>query len=173
MYLNNIVFESNIMESFKAIQEININRLEANNNYVLNEDEKAILESAAKTKNGITAYAQAILFALENVEYDLNVELIYPSEARKQNPATLALSNKLILTPNPTNNLLNISFNFNEEIINQLEIVNVLGEQVFVKNNITNSTININVADLNSGIYFVNMLNNNGSIIATEKLIKN
>jgi len=73
--------------------------------------------------------------------------------------------NKFVIYPNPCNRNFNIKTNFQNYDIN---IYNIIGKKVFssIKNN---QNINININNLESGVYFVeiNYLNNN----LTQKLI--
>ena len=77
------------------------------------------------------------------------------------------IKNTISLFPNPATMVLNIS---NMEGIDQIEILNVLGEKMRTFSTIENS-IAINVSNLPNGIYFVSMLHDNSAIV-TRKFIK-
>jgi len=62
--------------------------------------------------------------------------------------------------PNPMENRLTIS---NSENIQRIEIVNVVGRKVIVVENESMSTIKINTADIESGIYLLNLYSKDGS----------
>ena len=66
--------------------------------------------------------------------------------------------------PNPATTVLNV----NAEGFNTIEIVNLLGQTVYTAN--TTSNMQINVSELNNGVYFVRMNGENGT--ATQKFIK-
>ena len=66
--------------------------------------------------------------------------------------------------PNPATTVLNV----NAEGYNTLEIVNLLGQTVYTAN--ATSNMQINVSNLNNGVYFVRMNGENGT--ATQKFIK-
>ena len=66
--------------------------------------------------------------------------------------------------PNPATTVLNV----NAEGYNTLEIVNLLGQTVYTAN--ATSNMQINVSNLNNGVYFVRMNGENGT--ATQRFIK-
>ena len=74
------------------------------------------------------------------------------------------------LYPNPTSQMLNISSNIN---FNGLQVVDLQGRIVYNQTigNLSSST-RINISELNAGIYFVKISNNQG-VISTQRFIKN
>lgn len=76
------------------------------------------------------------------------------------------LSNKLIISPNPASDFLNINFKI-EENINSIRISDLTGK-VILKTNESNTSINI--GHLQTGFYFVTVSTENG--ITTRKFIK-
>src|SRR5574344_25009 len=74
-------------------------------------------------------------------------------------------TSQVAVLPNPATNVLNVPADGYKTI----EIVNLLGQVVY-SNNVTEATMQINVRDLNKGIYFVRLANENG--VATQKFIK-
>lgn len=73
-------------------------------------------------------------------------------------------STSFSIFPNPATTVLNV----NAEGYNTLEIVNLLGQTVYTAN--ATSNMQINVSNLNNGVYFVRMNGENGT--ATQKFIK-
>jgi len=75
---------------------------------------------------------------------------------------------KMLLTPNPTENYVKISTNYNNS---KILIVNSLGQMV---NSfpISENEITISVEDFPAGVYYVNLLDEKKNIISTEKLVK-
>ncbi len=75
------------------------------------------------------------------------------------------------LAPNPAQE--NVNIKFNNEVIGQTKIVitNTLGQLVFENNNVDSklSNLNINTSNLNKGVYFVSVIQNNKTI--TKKLV--
>lgn len=69
------------------------------------------------------------------------------------------------VSPNPATSVLNVSANGFKTV----EVVNFLGQVVY-SNNVNGNTVQINVSDLNNGVYFVRLSNENS--IVTKKFIK-
>lgn len=74
------------------------------------------------------------------------------------------IESKIFITPNPAYNFVRISGN-NVKEVNIYNSLGVLVDRFEVENN----TINIDVEDYNSGIYFVNIQTENGSV--TKKIV--
>lgn len=80
-----------------------------------------------------------------------------------------AVSTQIIkLYPNPANDQITIK---GEEVINSYHVFTLRGELVLANQNIAVSRINLSIADLQSGIYFVQTQSNNG-VRTITKLIK-
>lgn len=79
------------------------------------------------------------------------------------------LFSKISVYPNPATNVVNIS-NADNININNIEIVDINGRVIKVVTPKTISTIEINISDLTSGVYFMNIKTNEGS--TTKKIIK-
>lgn len=75
------------------------------------------------------------------------------------------LNENVSIYPNPANNILHVTANG----YNKMEIINFLG-QVVMSENVSNTNFEVNVADLNSGVYFVRLQGENGTI--TKKFVK-
>lgn len=69
--------------------------------------------------------------------------------------------------PNPGSN--NIMINLDASVIDSYSIVDLSGKEIISKKNIANNSI-INIAELNSGVYFLQIDTNNGRIV--KKIIK-
>ena len=77
------------------------------------------------------------------------------------------------LFPNPAKNSITITYPFkNENYI--VSISNLLGETVFTKQTegLANNHIDLNIEELNSGYYVLQVKSNNGAVLAKTKLIK-
>jgi hypothetical protein len=82
-------------------------------------------------------------------------------------------ANNIYLYPNPSSDILNISFNSTQQSKVNLMVIDVLGKQVYTENYTTqggNNLHSIHVGNLKSGIYFVKIQNENGQTI--ERFIK-
>lgn len=92
--------------------------------------------------------------------------------------ATLELNGEKFavkVAPNPVSSLLNISFNSNEELNAQIVITDLAGRQIVTqKAQILrgSNNIDVNVANWNNGIYFIQMRQAN-RLLFTEKVVKN
>jgi aminopeptidase N len=75
---------------------------------------------------------------------------------------------KMLLTPNPTENYVKISTNYNNS---KILIVNSLG-QLVNSFPISENEIIISVEGFPAGVYYVNLLDEKKNIISTEKLVK-
>lgn len=74
-------------------------------------------------------------------------------------------TDKVSIYPNPAQNVLNVTANG----YNKMEIINFLG-QVVINENVSNTNFEVNVSNLNSGVYFVRLQGENGTI--TKKFVK-
>lgn len=79
----------------------------------------------------------------------------------------MTTQNNISIFPNPVSNVLNIN---NIENTDMIYVSNILGETVKTFY-VTGTVAEINVSDLNDGIYFITLLNKN-SIVATKKFSK-
>jgi hypothetical protein len=78
-------------------------------------------------------------------------------------------SDELIIYPNPTTGELGIR---NYELgIKEVMIYNVMGQLVF-KSPINNRQSTINISSLENGIYFVRLMDADGTMIYAEKVVK-
>ena len=83
------------------------------------------------------------------------------------------LINSFNVYPNPTKDFATINFDLNQSCDVQLEITDMTGKVVFANNLINVSgvkSINVNVDNMNNGIYFVN-LKSNGHVISQKLTI--
>lgn len=78
----------------------------------------------------------------------------------------------LQIYPNPANDVITINYDGLKETNSSIEIINTVG-QTLIKQDVANETSqNISVSNLTSGIYFV-QIKQNGKSIATKKLVIN
>ncbi len=83
------------------------------------------------------------------------------SEALKQNDFTLY--------PNPARSLITLQSTIEGPVKIDYEIVDVLGKTV-IQNQNNNNTFNVNISDLNTGIYFIRLRINNSLVV--KKFVK-
>jgi hypothetical protein len=79
-------------------------------------------------------------------------------------------SNKFSTYPNPANSVVNISNNENI-LLTDINITDINGRTVKTFNALNTSETQINVSDLNAGVYFLNITSDSGN--AVKKFIKN
>ncbi|WP_338376804.1 choice-of-anchor J domain-containing protein [uncultured Flavobacterium sp.] len=79
-------------------------------------------------------------------------------------------TNNFSIYPNPANNVLNLSVK-NGLTVNEISVVDINGRTVKTINNSFDSEMEINVSDLTSGVYMLNVKTEEG--VATSKFVKN
>ena len=100
----------------------------------------------------------------------LNVVVNYGSDVENVNPTTTTdvyQSDKLSIYPNPFNNILNIN---NLENIDQIVIINNIGQTIFNQKNYDNS-VSINTTDFSKGNYIM-ILKYKNNVKYIHKIIK-
>lgn len=76
---------------------------------------------------------------------------------------------KTVAYPNPTTSVLNIKFATDK--INSVNVVSLTG-QVVGNANVIDRVAHVNVSDLNSGVYFYQAIDIDGTILLTKKFVK-
>ena len=113
----------------------------------------------------LSEYAgQNIWIAFHDVNYDAYEIWIDDVTVNLGGSGIVENTNTFSIYPNPATTVLNV----NAEGFNTVEIVNLLGQTVYTAN--ATSNMQINVSNLNNGVYFVRMNGENGT--ATQKFIK-
>ncbi|HRG39237.1 MAG TPA: T9SS type A sorting domain-containing protein, partial [Bacteroidia bacterium] len=80
----------------------------------------------------------------------------------------------ITLYPNPSSELLNISFNSNSQSNISIEILDIMGKKVLDENfnaQIGNNVHTIFINRFKNGLYYVNVRNENG--VTTQRFTKN
>lgn len=101
----------------------------------------------------------------ENFTLTQNPDLLNP-------PASVAskvIDNSLNIFPNPTTGQLNISFNSSAETLDNIVIMNMLGQTVAIRNNENVDYYSIDLSGMSRGIYFVKCNFASGSV--TRKIL--
>lgn len=75
------------------------------------------------------------------------------------------------LYPNPATTALNVVYDASADVKN-IAIYNIIGKQVSLFRATDNSSANLNVENIPSGIYFVRLLNSHGDVVTTRKFTK-
>ncbi|PCH91814.1 MAG: hypothetical protein COB85_08735 [Bacteroidetes bacterium] len=78
----------------------------------------------------------------------------------------------LMVYPNPSNEKLFVALKFNNKRINDINLFDLTGKQVLAKNNIIpEKTVEINIKNLEKGIYFIRITTNDNSSYI-QKIVK-
>ena len=83
----------------------------------------------------------------------------------QQNPINI-----ITVYPNPTTTYFNVTWTGTNNISPSVVLYNSLGQKVYQTTNLTQNNIIIETENLRSGIYFLQVLDSNKSIIGTEKI---
>ncbi len=75
----------------------------------------------------------------------------------------------IILYPNPANDFFTIE---SESMIKEIILFNSLGEKVYSEKSFMQNKVDVNVSSLSSGFYFLNIINESGSIIKKINILK-
>jgi endo-1,4-beta-xylanase len=78
------------------------------------------------------------------------------------------ISKDVKMFPNPAQNVLNVT---NLNSVNRIAISTILGQEIYRNDNIKATSVTINIADFNKGVYIVSFGGHN-TIVKTMKLIK-
>lgn len=91
-------------------------------------------------------------------------------------PKETIIDSSILLYPNPSSELLNISFNSNLQTNVKIEIIDILGktvmEEIFTAQ-IGNNVRSLFINRLKNGLYYVNIKNENGTSTPTQRFTKN
>ena len=128
-------------------------------NYIASNQCDATNATDYQFEAGKTYTFEPVLGGPNSAQNDCTTLTITTTSSVSENAA-----NSFSIFPNPATTVLNV----NAEGFNTIEIVNLLGQTVYTAN--TTSNMQINISNLNNGVYFVRMNGENGT--ATQKFIK-
>ncbi len=77
-------------------------------------------------------------------------------------------NNEITIYPNPANQFLTVS---SKNKIEQIQLFDIFGKLVLSKLDLNSNSINLSVANLNKGIYFISIKENNSSSISNNKIV--
>jgi hypothetical protein len=101
-----------------------------------------------------------------------NFENCITAKSVRLNPAIAGIGEsnfkEVAISPNPSNDFISITSNFK---INQIELYSITGEQL-ISTNLNGFQTSLNIEQLPNGIYFLNILSDEGKQIS-KKIIKN
>ncbi len=105
----------------------------------------------------------------ENYNLTQNPSLLIACTSTGVAPSPTELKSSLSVYPNPTSGEINISVNSQAETLNNIVVVNLLGQQVAVINGQNKDYYSIDLSGLSKGIYFVKCNFASGSV--TRKIL--
>jgi hypothetical protein len=85
-------------------------------------------------------------------------------------PAVNNMVTEVTLYPNPAHSELNAVYDASADI-KTIAVYNVIGKAMMVYR-VNNTSANLNIENLPSGVYFVRMVNSEGNVVATKKFNK-
>ncbi len=147
------------------IYEDVVGDLMLNADYSLNECSPAVNAGDNSYMNGLTSD-----FAGNDRIFDTTVDMgAYESQTTcgtnfREMEEEVQTYYKVKVYPNPTNGILNIKTDL--EIVN-VEVFDILGQQI-----LSSQQRELDIRHLNDGIYILNVRNENGELIRTEKIMK-
>jgi len=77
-------------------------------------------------------------------------------------------SNEFSIYPNPSQGIVNLKFSNTEK--KQIEVYSILGNSVYSETT-SKGSVQLNLTDLNKGVYFIKISDQNGSTLITKKMI--
>ncbi len=108
--------------------------------------------------------AASAIFAIDNIKISAtSVDNLLSNYSFNE------LNKDFLVFPNPTNSIISIS-NTENVTINKISITDVNGRIVKADNFVNISNIELNISDLNNGLYFINIYSENG--LTTKKIVK-
>ena len=143
--------------------------------FLLNAGQMQEVEYAFVTSFDSTSTTNANLLSVAKLKTDVQKVKNFYNLTNKPN-CFLALGitellkqNDFMLYPNPAKSVLTIKSTLEGSATLDYDIIDVLGKTI-IKNETTNLNFNINISDLNSGIYFLRLKINNSIIV--KKFVK-
>jgi len=79
--------------------------------------------------------------------------------------------NNIVLYPNPAHDEVNVVYDENADIKN-IAVYNIIGKVMAVYKVTNNTSANLNLENIPSGIYFVRLINSHGDVVVTRKFTK-
>jgi len=76
----------------------------------------------------------------------------------------------LVLYPNPTTNILNVTISYPDDLLKTIEVYNTIGEMIYKKDNIKSKSFNFNVSNHPSGLFVAKIKTYNHTFL--RKFIK-
>ena len=143
--------------------------------FLLNAGQMQEVEYAFVTSFDSTSTTNANLLSVAKLKTDVQKINAYYNLINKPNCfltigiTELLKQNDFMLYPNPAKSFLTIKSTLEGSATVDYDVIDVLGKTI-IKNETTNLNFNINITDLNSGIYFLRLKINNSIVV--KKFVK-
>lgn len=143
--------------------------------FLLNAGQMQEVEYAFVTSFDSTSTTNANLLSVAKLKTDVQKVKNFYNLTNKPNCfltvgiTELLKQNDFMLYPNPAKSVLTIKSTLEGSASMDYDVIDVLGKTV-IKNETTNLNFNINISDLNSGIYFLRLKINNSIVV--KKFVK-
>ena len=143
--------------------------------FSLNAGQMQEVEYAFVTSFDSTSTTNANLLSVAKLKTDVQKINAYYNLINKPNCfltigiTELLKQNDFMLYPNPAKSVITIKSTLEGSATIDYDVIDVLGKTI-IKNETTNLNFNINIADLNSGIYFLRLKINNSIVV--KKFVK-
>ena len=156
---------------FKAVQMINIKRFDPTQGVnTITEGELEELAEIAQSPYPASGYARGLYYAVTGNTLPYNLPVMEHQEQTRQWKPIEAINeevinNKILIYPNPTKDILVIESE--ENLLHQITIVDLQGNILYINRpNSFNCTVDLE--NLSNGLYFIRILDANGTIISTR-----
>jgi hypothetical protein len=135
--------------------------------------------SASKTLTGLIANTlyevQVQSYCSSSISGAWSASTEFTVGTSSKQPSLVIASNEINVFPNPTSGELNIELTMEQEAIITLKIMDISGrivKQVQSNTFIGENTVNVNLTELNAGLYIIQVINNN-QLMHTSRITKN
>ena len=129
----------------------------------------AVMSSMALVAPGGSGTTSGTGTVGENYNLTQNPSLLVPCSTTGVEPSPTELKSSLSVYPNPTTGEINISVNSQEETLDNIVVLNLLGQQVAIVKGQNKDYYSIDLSGLSKGIYFVKCNFASGSV--TRKIL--
>lgn len=152
--MNELCFKTRGDSIFRRIQEINLNWYENRANFVLSRNDQTFLESTALIGIPESGSAQTVLFATTG-EWVQEIHQLPDLQPRQDEKNSIS-EEEIQLYPNPASREINIKIDLNEKENAVFTFSDIVGH-VVKTGTLDNNSDTIDISDLGSGIYFINL----------------
>lgn len=168
-YLNSISVASEEEIDFVTIQNINLDRLEAEN-YVASNQTLNTVKFIGEKSIPMSGYARSLYKVLTGIKLELQIPIFEEMELEPRS-INSSLKSTFDLSPNPALDALNISF-MHDKLLS-MSMIDIQGRVVkSLKLSELSGEKNIDISDVKSGIYIIIMRTSSGEMVFKEKVIK-